>query len=81
MTHTFGADSLPVPASVERGSGLRLLVVDDDRTLREGCASVLQMDGHNVTSTGRGEEALDLVRRRRFDIVLVDLYMSPITGM
>ncbi len=39
---------------------LRLLVVDDDRTLREGCASVLQMDGHNVTSTGRGEEALEL---------------------
>ncbi|MEO7363243.1 MAG: sigma-54 dependent transcriptional regulator [Gemmatimonadaceae bacterium] len=81
MTHTFGADSLPATSPVERGSGLRLLVVDDDRTLREGCASVLQMDGHNVTATGRGEEALDLVRRRRFDIVLVDLYMSPITGM
>lgn len=81
MTDTFSADSLPATTSVERGSGLRLLVVDDDRTLREGCASVLQMDGHNVTSTGRGEEALELVRRRRFDIVLVDLYMSPITGM
>ena len=65
----------------DKGTGLRILVVDDDRTLREGCASVLQMDGHNVTSTGRGDEALEMVRRRRFDIVLVDLYMSPITGM
>ena len=65
----------------DRGTGLRILVVDDDRTLREGCASVLQMDGHMVTSSGRGEEALDLVRRKRFDIVLVDLYMSPVTGM
>ena len=65
----------------DRGTGLRILVVDDDRTLREGGASVLQMDGHMVTSSGRGEEALDLVRRKRFDIVLVDLYMSPVTGM
>ena len=80
MSETFSTDSLP-SAPAERGSGLRILVVDDDRTLREGCASVLQMDGHSVTATGRGEEALELVRRRRFDIVLVDLYMSPIPGM
>lgn len=60
---------------------MRVLVIDDDRTLREGTASVLQMDGHAVTSTGRGEEALELVRRRKFDLVLVDLYMSPISGM
>lgn len=65
----------------DKGTGLRILVVDDDRTLREGCASVLQMDGHSVTSTGRGEEALEMVRRRKFDIILVDLYMTPITGM
>ncbi|MCU0649114.1 MAG: sigma-54 dependent transcriptional regulator, partial [Gemmatimonadaceae bacterium] len=61
--------------------GLRILVVDDDRTLREGCASVLQMDGHVLTAVGRGDEAVDLVRRKRFDIVLADLYMSPVTGM
>ena len=67
--------------ATDRGTGLRILVVDDDRTLREGCASVLQIDGHSVTSSGRGDEALEMVRRRRFDIVLVDLYMSPVTGM
>ncbi len=55
--------------------------MDDDRTLREGCASVLQMDGHALTAVGRGDEAVDLVKRRRFDIVLVDLYMTPVTGM
>jgi DNA-binding NtrC family response regulator len=65
----------------EKGAGLRVLVVDDDRTLREGCASVLQMDGHLVTTTGRGDEALEFVRRRKFDIVLVDLYMTPTSGM
>ena len=65
----------------DKENGMRILVVDDDRTLREGCASVLQMDGHAVTATGRGEEALELVRRRRFDLVLVDLYMTPVSGM
>lgn len=68
-------------ASREFRSSLRVLLVDDDRTLREGCASVLQMDGYNVVSTGRGDEALDTIKRRKFDIILVDLYMTPLTGM
>jgi len=71
-----------VPQAGQHGAnGLRILIVDDDRTLREGCAAVLQGDGHFVTSSGRGEEALDLVKRRKFDLVLVDLYMTPVPGM
>jgi DNA-binding NtrC family response regulator len=68
-------------SSTEKKSSLRVLVVDDDRTLRDGCVSVLQMDGHSVTSTSRGDEALDLVRKRRFDLVLVDLFMTPVSGL
>ena len=65
----------------EARATLRLLIVDDDRTLREGCASILQSDGYNVTVTGRADEAMELVRRRRFDIVLCDLYLTPVSGM
>jgi DNA-binding NtrC family response regulator len=65
----------------EARATLRLLIVDDDRTLREGCASILQGDGYNVTVTGRAEEALEFVRRRKFDIVLCDLYLTPVSGM
>ena len=36
---------------------MRALIVDDDRTLREGCASVLRAEGVSVEVTGRGEEA------------------------
>src|SRR3954466_8076904 len=71
----------PLSISAEVKSSLSLLIVDDDRTLREGCASVLQMDGFNVTTLGRGEEALETVRRRKFDVVLVDLYMSQVSGL
>ena len=72
MTDPFLADDLTVPVP-DRANGLRILVVDDDRTLREGCASILQLDGHSVTIIGRGDEAIEVVRRRRFDLVLVDL--------
>jgi DNA-binding NtrC family response regulator len=60
---------------------LRILVVDDDRTLREGCANILQLDGHQVTVFARGEEAIEAARRQHFDIALVDLYMTPVSGM
>src|SRR5262245_38742779 len=74
-----GRDPLAIPAEVK--ASIKILIVDDERTLRESCASVLQMDGYNVTLIGRGEEALEAVRRRKFDVILVDLYMSQISGM
>ena len=72
-------DPLSIPSDVK--ASIRILIVDDERTLRESCASVLQVDGYSVTLAGRGEEALDLVKNRRFDIVLVDLYMSQVSGL
>src|SRR6476619_6652301 len=71
-------DPLSIPSEIK--ASIRVLVVDDERTLRESCASVLQADGYNVTTIGRGEEALETVRRRKFDVVLVDLYMSQVSG-
>jgi DNA-binding NtrC family response regulator len=72
-------DPLAIPAEVK--AGIRILLVDDDRSLRESCASVLQMDGYSVTLAGRGEEALELVKRRKYDVILVDLYMSQVSGL
>jgi DNA-binding NtrC family response regulator len=72
-------DPLAIPDDIK--SSIRILIVDDERTLRESCATVLQADGFSVTTIGRGEEALETVRRRKFDIVLVDLYMSQISGV
>jgi len=67
--------------SPELKATVQLLIVDDDRTLREGCDTVLRLEGYQTTVVGRGDEALDLVQRRRFDIVLCDLYMTPVTGI
>jgi DNA-binding NtrC family response regulator len=76
---TGSRDLLALPADVK--ASIRILIVDDERTLRESCASVLRGEGYTVTLAGRGEEAMEFVRRRQFDLVLVDLFMSQISGL
>jgi len=60
---------------------LKVLVVDDELTLRETCASILRQEGYLVTECARGDEAVEALKREPFDIVLVDLYMSQADGM
>src|SRR4051812_43488241 len=75
--------SLPDDVAPPRAamSPMSVLVIDDDRTLREGCATVLQSERCNVSYSGRGLEALELVRQRSFDVVFIDLYMTDVSGM
>src|SRR2546427_10807784 len=70
-----------LPIGPEAKARIRVLVVDDEHRLRETCASVLQLDGYDVTAVGRGQEALELLKRRPFDVVLVDRYMSQVDGL
>ncbi len=62
-------------------ASIEILVVDDEHTLRESCASLLRTGGYTVEVCGKGEEAVELLRRRPFDIVLADVYMSGVPGM
>ncbi|HEX2092739.1 MAG TPA: sigma-54 dependent transcriptional regulator [Longimicrobiaceae bacterium] len=72
-------DILALPPEFK--STVRVLVVEDEHTLRESCASVLEHEGYDVTSCGRGDEAREILQRRSFDVVLLDLYMSQVDGM
>jgi DNA-binding NtrC family response regulator len=72
-------NATPVP--VEIASTLRILVVDDERTLREACATVLAGAGFDVTASGNGDDALAMVQRGTFDVILLDLHMTPVSGM
>lgn len=56
-------------------------MVDDDRSLREACVSFFQVEGYDVTGVGSGLSALDLAHRKKFDLVMLDLYMSEVPGM
>jgi DNA-binding NtrC family response regulator len=68
------------PAPPEARATIRLLVVDDEDTLRESCASVLAHDGYDVAVCGNGREAQELLARRPFDVVLLDWFMSDAPG-
>jgi DNA-binding NtrC family response regulator len=57
-----------------------ILVVDDDRTSRETCGKFLEGDGYNVTLSRGGEEALHLIERHSFEIVLLDLQVSGVSA-
>ncbi len=70
-----------LPIGPDAKAQVRILIVDDEHTLRESCARMCQQEGYDVTTCGRGQEALELVKRRGFDIVLVDLYMSQVDGL
>src|SRR5881398_26086 len=70
---------LPPVDSATRSS-IRVAVVDDERTLRESCHSVLQAEGYNVALCGRGNEARETLKRRPFDIALVDWFMGEVPG-
>jgi DNA-binding NarL/FixJ family response regulator len=62
---------------------LRVLVVDDQQIVREGLATILDLlaDVTVVGTAGDGAQALELVARRRPDVVLLDLHMPVLDGV
>ena len=59
----------------------KILIVDDELIMRESLAGWLERDGHEVTKTASGEEALEILKESRFDILLVDIKMEGISGL
>jgi len=60
---------------------VKILVADDDTTLRSELASLLREDGHEVVTAADGGEALHIVDRESFDVALLDLRMPKATGL
>src|SRR5579863_8911571 len=58
----------------------KVLIVDDDGSLRRALRTSLTACGFSVEEAGSGEEALDAVKRQAFDLVLLDINMPGIGG-
>jgi DNA-binding response OmpR family regulator len=58
-----------------------ILVVDDDASLCTLITHILEQQGHAVVTCGTGVEAVDLLRKRRFDVLLLDLGLPDLDGM
>jgi DNA-binding NtrC family response regulator len=59
----------------------KILIVDDELIMRESLAGWLERDGFEVTKTASGEEALEVLKCSRFDILLVDIKMEGMSGL
>ena len=70
-----------MPQAGERAATIRVLVVDDERPTRLLMEKELPRAGYLVTSAESGEQALEHMRARDFDVVLLDLKMPGIGGM
>ncbi len=58
----------------------RILVVDDNPVNRELLASIVRNAGYDVVTAIGGKEALELVRRHPFDLILLDIVMPEMDG-
>jgi DNA-binding response OmpR family regulator len=59
----------------------RILLVDDEASIRLTLGTLLQRTGYEVTSADGGEQAMQLLERQAFDLLLTDLKMPGIDGM
>jgi two-component system, NtrC family, response regulator PilR len=59
----------------------RILVVDDERSVREVLAIALRQEGYDVTLADSGEAALEALDAAAFDLVLTDLRMRRVDGL
>ncbi len=67
-------------ASLHDETAASVLVVDDERINREILSRMLRKQGYNVTTASSGEEALEHLRSRLPDLVLLDVIMTGING-
>ena len=57
-----------------------ILVVDDERTLRDGIKAILSGEGFEVRTARDGDEALRKIAEKRPDLVLLDVMMPKLNG-
>ena len=65
----------------ENRSGYRILVADDDPNVHQSLNAYFRREGYQMISAFDGNQALELARRQRPDIVILDIMMPVMDGM
>ncbi len=69
------------PDSAPEQDAARILVVDDERVIREILAEFLTLEGFSVHTVEDGEKALTELRLRPYDLLITDLKMPRLSGL
>ncbi|MBC8418432.1 MAG: response regulator [Desulfobacterales bacterium] len=67
--------------TVDNASRPRVLVVDDEKRIRDGCNMMLTEEGFFVVTAESGDLGLNMLTREHYDIVLLDLMMPGLSGL
>jgi len=59
---------------------IKILVVDDEKVVRNGCQRILTGKGYETTTAENGRQAMDLLSRDAVDLILLDLKMPVMSG-
>ncbi|MBL8148505.1 MAG: sigma-54-dependent Fis family transcriptional regulator [Blastocatellia bacterium] len=59
----------------------KILIVDDEARMRETLAIILDGQGYEVEQAGDGQQAIELLERDIFDLLITDLKMAPVSGI
>lgn len=60
---------------------LRFLVVDDNEDIRDVFCRLVERAGHDASTAYDGQDAVEILERERFDVMLLDLTMPRMTGV
>lgn len=71
----------PYPKGRVQKQGLEILVAEDTPTNRKVIEKILQRAGHTVYLVENGEQALDLLEERAFDLGILDMHMPMMDGI
>jgi two-component system nitrogen regulation response regulator NtrX len=58
-----------------------ILIVDDEAGIRQSLKGVLEDEGYKVAAVDSGESCLEALRRRSFDVVLLDIWLPGVDGL
>ncbi|MGA2126010.1 MAG: response regulator [Xanthobacteraceae bacterium] len=59
----------------------RILVVDDDLSVRLATQTLLEQEGYDVVIAGCGREGIEAITKTPFDVVIVDIFMPGMDGL
>jgi CheY-like chemotaxis protein len=79
VVHAF-QDVVQTDVNAGDGRAFRVLVVDDDPSIRKMIVAALRRDGYDFLEAPNGRDALDLMRAEHPDVVVLDLMMPIVSG-
>ncbi len=59
----------------------KILIVDDESGIRQSLSGVLEDEGYEPTAVGSAEAALDMLKQRNFEVVLLDIWLPGMDGL